>query len=162
MAVMTVSDTRDMTTDKSGAYLAREIKAAGHDLAGHVIVADEVAAIRAQLETWLADEGIHAIITTGGTGLTGRDLTPEAVTPFFEKKIEGFATVFHQVSFSTIGVSTLQSRACAGIARGTYIFCLPGSTGACRDAWENILVHEFNPAHKPCNLVELILRLGES
>lgn len=160
-AVLTVSDTRTMETDTSGAYLAAEIEAAGHRLATREIVTDDIPAISAKLRTWIADPAIQAIVATGGTGLTGRDITPEAFKPFYEKEIEGFSTVFHMISYKSVGVSTLQSRATAGIANGTYLFALPGSNGAVRDGWEQILKPEFDAAHKPCNLVEMLPRLTE-
>ncbi|MGF1462964.1 MAG: molybdenum cofactor biosynthesis protein B [Maricaulaceae bacterium] len=161
LAVMTVSDTRTLETDKSGGYLAERIEAAGHVLADRAIIADDRLAIRAQAAQWIAARGVDGILTTGGTGLTGRDVTPEAIEPLFDKRIEGFAVLFHQVSFQSVGVSTLQSRATAGLAGGTFVFCLPGSTGACRDAWEHILVYEFDSRHRPCNLAELKPRLNE-
>ncbi|WP_300543581.1 molybdenum cofactor biosynthesis protein B [Maricaulis sp.] len=161
-AVMTVSDSRDETTDKTGPWLRERIAEARHHVVDHALVTDEVAAIRTRCETWIADDRIAAIITTGGTGLTGRDVTPEAVRPLFDKEIDGFSAVFHMVSFKSVGVSTLQSRALAGIARGTYIFAIPGSTGAVKDAWDEVLRHEFDPAHRPCNLVELMPRLTET
>ena len=160
-AVMTVSDTRDAASDKTGPWLRDRIAESGHRVTDHAITPDDITAIRARLEPWIADPQVHAILTTGGTGLTGRDVTPEAVRPLLDKEIDGFAAVFHQISFASVGVSTLQSRALAGIAGGTYIFCLPGSSGAVRDAWEGILRHEFDPAHRPCNLVELVPRLAE-
>ena len=160
-AVLTVSDTRDEASDTSGAYLAGEIEAAGHALIARQIVSDDIPAITQVLETWLADPAIQVIVSTGGTGLTGRDVTPEAFRPFFEKEIEGFSTVFHMVSYKSVGVSTLQSRATAGIANGTYLFALPGSNGAVRDGWVHILRPEFDASHTPCNMVELIPRLKE-
>ena len=162
-AILTVSDTRDMSTDKSGGYLAAQVEGEGHTLAARAIVPDDTKAIRAQVEAWIADPAVHAIVSTGGTGLTGRDITPEAVKPYFKKEIEGFNTVWHMVSFKSVGVSTLQSRACAGLTEnGTYIFALPGSSGAVRDGWEHILKPEFDRTHRPCNLVEIIPRLTEA
>jgi molybdenum cofactor biosynthesis protein B len=158
---MTVSDTRTLDTDTSGQLLADRLIAAGHKLAGRALVKDEVALIRKQVEAWIADPKIEAVITTGGTGLTGRDVTPEALRPLFEKEIEGFSAVFHQLSYETVGTSTLASRACAGVARGTLIFCVPGSTGACKDAWDGIFQHQLDSRHRPCNLVELLPRLEE-
>jgi molybdenum cofactor biosynthesis protein B len=160
-AILTVSDTRTPADDKSGATLAQRAAAAGHVVAARAIVADEVAAIRAQVEAWIADAGIDAVLTTGGTGFTGRDVTPEAVEPLFEKRMDGFSTVFHMVSHAKIGSSTIQSRATAGVAGATYIFCLPGSPGACRDAWDEILAGQFDYRHRPCNFVELMPRLDE-
>jgi molybdenum cofactor biosynthesis protein B len=161
IAVLTVSDTRSLAEDTSGDTLARMIAAAGHELAGRAVVKDDVEAIRAQVRAWIADARIDAVISTGGTGFTGRDVTPEAIRPLFEKEIEGFSTVFHMISFEKVGTSTIQSRACAGLAQGTYIFCLPGSPGACKDAWNGILVHQLDNRHRPCNLVEIMPRLEE-
>ncbi len=160
-AVLTVSDSRVAADDKSGALLAERITAAGHVLADRTIVKDEVRAIRAKLRAWIKDKKIDAIVTTGGTGFTGRDVTPEAVEPLFEKRMDGFSIVFHRVSYEKIKSSTIQSRATAGVANSTYIFCLPGSPGACRDAWDEILVHQFDLRHKPCNFVEIMPRLDE-
>jgi molybdenum cofactor biosynthesis protein B len=161
IGVLTVSDTRGPSDDRSGDALARMLADAGHQLAGRALVKDEVPAIRAAVERWIADPAIDVIITTGGTGFTGRDVTPEAVKPLFEKEIDGFATIFHVVSFQKVGTSTIQSRACAGLARGTYIFCLPGSPGACKDAWEEILKWQLDNRHTPCNFVEIMPRLEE-
>ena len=161
IAVLTVSDTRVAADDKSGATLAQMIQAAGHDLVRRDLVKDEQEDIRAKVEAWIADPGIDVVITTGGTGFTGRDVTPEALKPLFEKEIEGFSTVFHMISFQKVGTSTIQSRACAGLARGTYIFCLPGSPGACRDAWSEILRWQLDNRHRPCNFVEIMPRLEE-
>ena len=161
IAVLTVSDTRDPASDTSGRTLADLIAAAGHQLADRAIVRDEVAQIRARVLAWIADPEVDVIITTGGTGFTGRDVTPEAVRPLFEKDIEGFSTVFHLISFQKVGTSTVQSRACAGLASGTYIFCLPGSPGACKDAWNGILQWQLDNRHRPCNFVELMPRLNE-
>ena len=161
IAVLTVSDTRSLADDKSGTTLAERIEKAGHLLAGRAIVQDEVEAIRAQLRTWIADPAIDAIITTGGTGFTGRDVTPEAAEALFEKRMEGFSTAFHMVSYGKIGSSTIQSRATAGVANSTFIFCVPGSPGACRDAWDEILVHQLDYRYRPCNFVELMPRLDE-
>lgn len=160
-ATLTVSDTRDKATDKSGDALEEMIRAAGHALIKREIVTDDITQIRAKVESWIADPGIEAIITTGGTGLTGRDVTPEAVKPLFEKEIEGFSVIFHLVSFQSVETSTIQSRACGGTANGTYIFCLPGSTGACKDAWNGILRWQFDSRHRPCNLHEILPRLKE-
>lgn len=161
IAVLTVSDTRTLEEDKSGATLAGRIETAGHVLAGRAIVTDDVEAIRARLRTWIADPAIDVVISTGGTGFTGRDVTPEAAEPLFEKRMEGFSTLFHMVSFPKIGSSTIQSRATAGVANATFIFCLPGSPGACRDAWDEILVHQLDYRYRPCNFVELMPRLDE-
>ena len=161
IAVLTVSDTRGIAEDKSGGILAEMIAQAGHVVADRAIVKDDVAAIQSNVRTWIADVAIDVVITTGGTGFTGRDVTPEAVKPLFEKEIEGFSTVFHMISFDKVGTSTIQSRACGGLAQGTYIFCLPGSPGACKDAWNGILVHQLDNRHRPCNLVEIMPRLEE-
>ena len=162
IAVLTVSDTRSLAEDKSGATLAERIEKTGHALAGRAIVQDDIEAIRAQLRAWIADPAIDAIITTGGTGFTGRDVTPEAAEPLFEKRMDGFSTAFHMVSHAKIGSSTIQSRATAGVAGSTFIFCLPGSPGACRDAWDEILVHQLDYRFRPCNFVELMPRLDEN
>ena len=162
IAVLTVSDTRTLETDKSGQTLADLLTEAGHVLADRGIVADVVDTIRARVEAWIADPQVDVVITTGGTGFTGRDLTPEAIRPLFEKEIEGFSTVFHMLSYEKIGTSTIQSRACAGSARGTYIFCVPGSPGACKDAWNGILKWQLDNRHRPCNFVEIMPRLMES
>ena len=161
IAVLTVSDTRTRETDASGDMLQNRIESDGHVLAGRALVKDEPETIRATVQSWIADPSIDVILTTGGTGLTGRDVTVEAVRPLFEKEIEGFAVLFHQVSFKTVGVSTLQSRACAGLAGGTFVFLLPGSTGAVRDAWDNIIRLEIDSRHRPCNLVDLMPRTLE-
>jgi molybdenum cofactor biosynthesis protein B len=161
IAVLTVSDTRGIAEDKSGGTLAEMIAQAGHAVADRAIVKDDVAAIQAKVRAWIADASIDVVITTGGTGFTGRDVTPEAIRPLFEKEIEGFSTVFHMISFDKVGTSTVQSRACGGLAQGTYIFCLPGSPGACKDAWNGILVHQLDNRHRPCNLVEIMPRLEE-
>ncbi|MCA1653732.1 MAG: molybdenum cofactor biosynthesis protein B [Sphingomicrobium sp.] len=161
IAVLSVSDSRTLDTDTSGAILADRITAAGHKLADRAIVPDDVTAIREKVAAWIEDPQIDAIITTGGTGLTGRDVTPEAVAPLFDKIIDGFSVIFHQVSFASVGLSTLQSRACAGVARGTFIFCLPGSNGAVRDGWDKVISHQLDARQLPCNLVELMPRLLE-
>jgi molybdopterin adenylyltransferase len=161
IAVLTVSDTRDLESDSSGGYLAGAIEAAGHALAARAIVPDDAAGIRAAVQAWIDDPEIDAVITTGGTGLTGRDVTPEAVAPLFDKLIEGFAVIFHNVSFQSVGLSTIQSRACAGLANGTFIFCLPGSGGGVRDGWEKVIAPQLDARTRPCNLVELMPRLGE-
>ncbi|MDE2383591.1 MAG: molybdenum cofactor biosynthesis protein B [Alphaproteobacteria bacterium] len=161
LAVITVSDTRTLADDKSGQTLADRITASGHRLAGRGIVKDEVEAIRAAAHGFLADKAVDALITTGGTGLTGRDVTIEALQPLFEKEIEGFGTVFHMISFQKIGTSTMQSRATAGLINSKYVFCLPGSPGACRDGWDEILAKQLDYRHKPCNFVEIMPRLDE-
>ncbi len=161
IAVLTVSDTRDLASDKSGATLAERIGAAGHFLAERGIVTDDVEDIRQLLKTWIADRSIDVIITTGGTGFTGRDVTPEAAEPLFEKKMDGFSMMFLMVSEKKIGTSAIQTRATAGVANSTYIFCLPGSPGACKDAWDEILVHQLDYRYRPCNFVEILPRLDE-
>jgi molybdenum cofactor biosynthesis protein B len=161
IAVMTVSDTRTQETDTSGDLLAERVASAGHKLAGRTIVMDDKAAIRSQLLTWIANPDVDVIISTGGTGLTGRDVTPEAFKSVFEKEIDGFAAVFHRVSFEKIGVSTLQSRATAGVAHGKYLFALPGSPNACRDGWDEILKYQLDSRFRPCNFVEILPRLQE-
>jgi molybdenum cofactor biosynthesis protein B len=161
IAVLTVSDTRDLSDDKSGAILTERIKAAGHVVAERAIVPDDVAAIQARVKEWIDAPAVDAIITTGGTGFTGRDVTPEAVEPLFEKRMEAFAVLFLMVSFSKIGTSAVQTRATAGVAGATYIFCLPGSPGACKDAWDEILVHQLDYRYRPCNFVEIMPRLDE-
>ena len=161
IAVLTVSDTRSLADDKSGATLAERIAAAGHAVAERAIVTDDVEEIRARVKAWIAAPDIDAIITTGGTGFTGRDVTPEAVEPLFEKRMEGFATLFLLVSHHKIGTSAIQTRAIAGVANATYLFCLPGSPGACRDAWDEILVHQLDYRYRPCNFVEIMPRLDE-
>jgi molybdenum cofactor biosynthesis protein B len=161
IAVMTVSDTRTFADDKSGDTLAARIEEAGHVLAARAIVKDDQAEIAAQLRSWIADPSVDVVISTGGTGLTGRDVTVEAFKSVFEKEIEGFAVLFHQISFAKIGTSTVQSRACAGVARGTYLFALPGSPGAVKDGWDGILKHQLDIRHKPCNFVEIMPRLEE-
>lgn len=161
IAVLTVSDTRSLDDDKSGATLADRITSAGHALADRAIVTDDVDKIRARVAAWTADPAVDVVITTGGTGFTGRDVTPEAVEPLFEKRIEGFSTLFLMVSFGKVGTSAIQSRATAGVAGATYIFCLPGSPGACRDAWDEILVNQLDYRYRPCNFVEIMPRLDE-
>jgi molybdenum cofactor biosynthesis protein B len=161
IAVLTVSDTRTVETDTSGGYLASAVEQAGHVLAGRAIARDDIAAIRAATEPWIANADVDVILTTGGTGLTGRDVTPEALSPLFDKHIDGFAAVFHRVSFEMIGLSTIQSRACAGVANGTFIFCLPGSGGAVRDGWDKVIAPQLDARTRPCNLVEIMPRLAE-
>jgi molybdenum cofactor biosynthesis protein B len=153
VAVLTVSDTRTSETDTSGQYLADELLKAGHHLAEKKIVIDDVYLMRAIVSTWVADRSINAILCTGGTGFTGRDNTPEALMPLFDKSIEGFGELFRHLSLADIGTSTVQSRATAGIANKTVIFCLPGSTGACRTGWEGILKEQLDSRHRPCNFV---------
>jgi len=160
-AVLTVSDTRSLDDDRSGALLAERITDAGHILAERALTTDSVRKIRAVVRKWIADPAIDAVITTGGTGFTGRDVTPEAVEPLFEKRMDGFSAVFHRISYDKIGTSTIQSRATAGSAGTTFVFCLPGSPGACRDAWDGILVQQFDFRHPPCNFVEIMPRLDE-
>jgi len=161
IAVLTVSDTREFADDKSGSTLADRVTAAGHKLAARAIVKDDVDAIRACVRTWIEDKTIDVVISTGGTGFTGRDVTPEAVEPLFEKKMDGFATLFLIVSHAKIGTSAIQTRATAGVANATYVFCLPGSPGACKDAWDEILVHQLDYRYRPCNFVEILPRLDE-
>jgi molybdenum cofactor biosynthesis protein B len=161
IAIMTVSDTRTAADDKSGDTLAARITDAGHVLADRVIVKDDQAQIVAQLNKWIDDRQIDAVISTGGTGLTGRDVTVEAFKSVFEKEIEGFAAIFHQISFTKVGTSTVQSRACAGVAKGTYLFALPGSPGAVKDGWDGILKFQLDIRYQPCNFVEIMPRLEE-
>ena len=161
IAVLTVSDTRELADDKSGNALVERIRAAGHILAERAIVKDEVKAIRQRLKAWIADNFIDVVITTGGTGFTGRDVTPEAVEPLFEKRMDGFSIAFHMLSHAKIGTSTIQSRATAGVAGATFVFCLPGSPGACRDAWDGILAAQLDYRTRPCNFVEIMPRLDE-
>ncbi|MGI9402107.1 MAG: molybdenum cofactor biosynthesis protein B [Rhizobiaceae bacterium] len=161
IAVLTVSDTRAIEDDKSGQILEDRIRNAGHRLGAREIVRDDVPAIRKQVKEWIANKNIDAVITTGGTGFTGRDVTPEAVEALFEKRMDGFSAVFHRISQDKIGTSTIQSRATAGVAGATYIFCLPGSPGACMDAWDGILEQQFDYRHMPCNFVEIMPRLDE-
>src|SRR4051812_21909574 len=161
IAVLTISDTRLLADDKSGATLADRLTAAGHKLAAREIIVDDVEAIRAIIRRWIADPGVDVIITTGGTGFTGRDVTPEAVEPLLEKRMDGFSIAFHMLSHAKIGASTIQSRATAGLVGTTFIFCLPGSPGACRDGWDGILAHQLDYRAKPCNFVEIMPRLDE-
>ena len=161
IAVLTVSDTRTLETDKSGDTLVERIARDGHVLVDRAIVTDDVPVIQAQVKKWIDDPRVEAVITTGGTGVTGRDVTPEALEALFEKRIDGFGEVFRWISFQKIGTSTMQSRATAGVANATYIFALPGSTGACRDGWDDILRSQFDIRHKPCNFAELLPRLRE-
>jgi molybdenum cofactor biosynthesis protein B len=161
IAILTMSDTRTLAEDTSGATLVKLAEEAGHTIASRTLLKDDAAAIRTQVKTWIDDPGIDVVITTGGTGFTGRDVTPDAVKPLLEKEIDGFSILFHMLSYQSVGTSTIQSRACAGLARGTYIFCLPGSTGACKDAWIGILKLQLDNRHRPCNLVEIMPRLEE-
>lgn len=161
IAVLTVSDTRTLEEDRSGQTLADRIAEAGHRLAARELVADDVTAIRNLVHRWSEDAAIDVIITTGGTGFTGRDVTPEAVEPLFEKRMDGFSEVFHRISYDKIGTSTIQSRATAGVVNATFVFVLPGSPGACRDGWDHILRPQLDYRHMPCNFVEIMPRLDE-
>ena len=161
IAVLTISDTRDETNDTSGDLLAERVRSAGHELVARAIVRDDVAPIREQVKAWVAS-GVEAIITTGGTGITGRDVTPEALTPLFDKTLDGFSVVYHMVSYASVGLSTLQSRACAGIIDGVIVFCLPGSNGAVKDGWDKVIAAQLDSRHGPCNMVELMPRLMEA
>ncbi len=156
IAVLTVSDTRNLETDKSGAYFISELESAGHRLADRAIVIDDIYQIRAKLSNWIAEEDVNVVLITGGTGFYGRDSTPEAVKPLFDKQMEGFGELFRQVSFDEIGSSTIQSRAVGGFANNTVIFCVPGSTGACKTAWVNIIQQQLDSDFRPCNFVKLI------
>jgi molybdenum cofactor biosynthesis protein B len=162
VAVLTISDTRDEESDTSGHLLAERVTAAGHELAGKDIVADDIDAIRTRIKSWTLSGGVDAIVTTGGTGLTGRDVTPEAIEPLFDKRIDGFSMVFHLVSYQSVGLSTLQSRALAGLIDGVFVFCLPGSNGAVRDGWDKVIAAQLDSRHRPCNMVELMPRLTET
>jgi molybdenum cofactor biosynthesis protein B len=161
VAVLTISDTRDEESDTSGHLLAERVTGAGHALAARDIVPDDVEKIRRRIRSWTTSGEIDAIVTTGGTGLTGRDVTPEALEPLFDKRIEGFSVVFHLVSYQSVGLSTLQSRALAGIIDGVFVFCLPGSNGAVRDGWDKVIAAQLDSRHRPCNMVELMPRLSE-
>ena len=161
IAILTVSDTRDLAADRSGDTLAERLATAGHRLAGRRIVTDDRDAIADAVTRFVADAAVDVVITTGGTGFTGRDVTPEAIEPLFTNRMDGFSTVFHQLSFAKIGTSTIQSRATAGLIDTTFVFVLPGSPGACRDAWDGILVHQLDYRFRPCNFVEIMPRLGE-
>jgi molybdopterin adenylyltransferase len=161
IAVLTVSDTRTAADDRSGDTLASRIEAAGHELVARGIVKDDRDAIAAQLRAWIAAPEVEVVITTGGTGVTGRDVTPEALALVAEKHIAGFGELFRMLSYQKIGTSSLQSRADAAVAGGTYIFCLPGSPGACRDGWDDILAYQLDIRHRPCNFAELLPRLRE-
>ncbi|MEK9753297.1 MAG: molybdenum cofactor biosynthesis protein B [Rhodospirillaceae bacterium] len=161
IAVLTVSDTRSAADDRSGDTLVERLQGAGHKLAARAIVRDEIPEITAQLKTWIDDDGIDVVLATGGTGVTGRDVTPEAFAAVWEKEIPGFGELFRWISYQKIKTSTIQSRACAGVARGTYLFALPGSPGACRDAWDDILREQLDIRHRPCNFVQMMPRLRE-
>jgi molybdenum cofactor biosynthesis protein B len=161
IAVLTISDTRDEESDTSGHVLAERVKAAGHELVDKAICKDSVVDIREKIQGWVASGYVEAIVTTGGTGITGRDVTPEAVEPLFDKKLDGFSVVFHMVSYASVGLSTLQSRATAGIVGGVFVFCLPGSNGAVKDGWDKVISAQLDSRHGPCNMVELMPRLLE-
>ncbi len=161
IGIIAISDTRTLETDSAGALLASLLTADGHSNAGRVVVRDDVQLIRQAVQNFVADPKVEVILTTGGTGFSGRDVTPEAVEPLFDKRMEGFSVLFHQYSATTVGTSSLQSRATAGLIGTTFVFCLPGSRGACRDAWEGILTHQLDYRHAPCNFVELLPRLDE-
>lgn len=161
IAVLTVSDTRSLAEDRSGATLAQRIEDAGHRLAARDIVTDDIEAIRAKVLGWTKDPSVDVVITTGGTGFTGRDITPEALEPLFEKRMDGFSAIFHRISSEKIGTSTIQSRATGGVIDATFVFVLPGSPGACRDAWDHILQPQLDYRHMPCNFVEIMPRLDE-
>ncbi|MCB1802557.1 MAG: molybdenum cofactor biosynthesis protein B [Gammaproteobacteria bacterium] len=161
LALLTVSDTRTEADDKSGAVLRRLVGEAGHQVHEQVIVPDDTYQIRAVVSRWIADDEVQAIISTGGTGITGRDGTPEAVAPLLDKVIDGFGEMFRMISYELIGTSTIQSRAVAGVANGTFVFCLPGSSGACKDGWSKLISHQLDYRTRPCNLVELMPRLRE-
>ena len=161
IAVMTVSDSRSLGDDKSGAILVQRITDSGHNLVDRAILIDDIAKIKTQLQAWIADDGVEVVISTGGTGVTGRDVTPEAFAEVYEKEIAGFGEVFRQISYKLIGTSTIQSRATAGVVNGTYLFALPGSPGACRDGWDHILKDQLDIRYRPCNFAELLPRLRE-
>jgi molybdopterin adenylyltransferase len=161
IAVLAVSDTRTLETDTSGETLAGRVAAAGHLLSGRKVVRDDMREIRAVLRDWAGRDDVDVILTTGGTGVTGRDVTVESARGLFEKEIDGFSVLFQAISFQKIGTSAIQSRACAGVFKGKYIFCLPGSPGACKDAWDEILVKQLDYRHRPCNFVEIMPRLEE-
>lgn len=161
VAVLTISDTRDEESDTSGALLVGRVESAGHELAGRAVVRDDVEEIRKQVKVWTTSGQVDAIVTTGGTGITGRDVTPEAIEPLFSKKIDGFSVVFHMVSYQSVGLSTLQSRATAGLVDGVFVFCLPGSNGAVKDGWDKVIAAQLDSRHRPCNMVELMPRLNE-
>jgi molybdenum cofactor biosynthesis protein B len=162
VAVLTISDTRDEESDTSGHLLAERVSGAGHLLVDRAIAPDDIEAIRRAIKAWTTSGEVDAIVTTGGTGLTGRDVTPEAIEPLFDKRIEGFSVVFHLVSYQSVGLSTLQSRALAGLIDGVFVFCLPGSNGAVRDGWDKVIAAQLDSRHRPCNMVELMPRLLET
>ena len=162
LAVLTISDSRDASNDTSGDLLAERILAAGHELKARALVRDDKARIQQQAKEWIEDPGIDVIISTGGTGLTGRDVTPEALRELFDKELEGFTVLWHLISYETVGVSTMQSRACAGIAGNTVIYVLPGSNGACRDGWDKLISLQLDSRHRPCSIVEVMPRFQES
>jgi molybdenum cofactor biosynthesis protein B len=162
VGVLVISDTRDEESDTTGPLLTKRIADSGFEATGHAIVPDDVEAIRAKILEWVGSGQVDAIVTTGGTGLTGRDVTPEAVAPLFDKVIDGFSVVFHMVSYQSVGLSTLQSRAIAGLVKGVFVFCLPGSPGACRDGWDKVIRWQLDSRHRPCNMVELMPRLLET
>jgi molybdopterin adenylyltransferase len=162
VAVLTVSDTRTIADDQSGNYLVEQVGAIGHQIIQHQIVRDDIYQIRAIVSAWIADPAVQIILTTGGTGITGRDGTPEAITPLLDKTIAGFGELFRQLSYAEIKTASIQSRAIAGVANGTYIFCVPGSTGACKTAWEGILRDQLDASYRPCNFVSLLPRLTEA
>lgn len=161
IAIITVSDTRVLADDRSGDTLEKRLLDAGHALTGRAIVKDEKEQIQAQVLSWTEDDGVDIIITTGGTGFTGRDVTPESIEPLFDKRMDGFSTIFQHISYEKIGTSTIQSRAIAGLIGTTFVFCLPGSPGACKDAWDGILLAQLDYRHMPCNFVEIMPRLDE-
>ena len=161
IAIMTISDTRTIETDTSGDILVSRVRKSGHAVIKRQIVRDEIGDIRTSIKSWSERGDIDAIITTGGTGLTGRDVTVEAITPLFDKVIDGFSVIFHQISYGVIGLSTLQSRACAGIVNGTFVFCLPGSNGAVKDGWDKVIKAQLDSRHRPCNMIDLMPRLNE-
>ena len=161
IAVLTVSDTRSLEEDRSGATLVERLEKAGHKLIDRAIVKDDIPAIQEQVTAWSKQDGVDVIITPGGTGFTGRDVTPEALEPLFEKTMDGFSAIFHRISYEKIGTSTIQSRATGGVMNATYVFCLPGSPGACKDAWDGILSLQLDYRHMPCNFVEIMPRLDE-
>lgn len=161
IAVLTVSDTRDEATDTSGQLLIDRVRDAGHEFAGRAVIRDDIEKIRAQVRDWIDSKVVDAIVSTGGTGLTGRDVTVQALEPLFDKKIDGFSVIFHLVSYASVGLSTLQSRATAGLIDGVFVFCLPGSNGAVKDGWDKVISAQLDSRHKPCNMVELMPRLLE-
>ena len=161
IAILTVSDTRTSETDSSGDVLQLGVEAAGHNVRHRAIVVDDIYKLRACVSPWIADEQLHAILITGGTGFTSRDSTPEAMLPLFDKEIDGFGELFRQLSYQDIGTSTIQSRAVAGVANKTVIFCMPGSPNACKTAWEKIICEQLDVRHRPCNFVEMVMPIGE-